>query len=217
LSANQVAALNVDIRVPLGKPNVCYVRLSPHAFGSDGIEQVDKWLLPIIRSAVAKLEPLYGLVHVGDSGLNWYLYLCGIEDASFPVEYTEDLDAFSSGDVLCSKVPRVYWGNLLNRQHVRRLASTDDLRAWELGSREWQQYHNAVPTDEFRKQKSIPEARPGIRVEWPVRVYELDGGYVFFSLSSDPLDWSPNAGIDGLIKPEFKRLTKLFRSVNLAT
>jgi hypothetical protein len=210
-----VVALNVDFRFMFDQPNVCYLHLMPDILDPHCIDQTGRWLLPLVECATEILEPLYGAVHIGDQGLNWYLYVSGAEDSSFPVEWSEDIDVFASADILRTKVPRVYWGNLLSVEHIRQLGNVDELRAWELGSLEWRVYSNAVLTEEFRRLKSIPPARPGVRVDWSVQVHQIGKDYVFFTLTPNPLDWSPNIGISGPIKAEYRRITKLFRSRNL--
>lgn len=210
-----IAALNIDFRYMFDKPNTCCLYLVPSALDSVRMDQMEEWLLPFFSFAVEVFKPFYGFVHVGDLGHNWYLYASGVEDSSFPVEGSESIDAFNSRDILQAKVPRVYWGNLLSAKHIERLGNIDELRAWELGSPEWQVYHDAVPNTEFCQSKDVHPAKPSVRVDWPVCVKQLGEDYIFFSLSSNPLDWSPNIGIGGMIKAEYKRITKLFRSKGL--
>lgn len=210
-----LVTLSVDFRSVSDNPHVCYLHVVPDVADSERVEQVNGWLLPLVTQVADLLAPLYGFVHVGDWGLNWYLYANGTEDASFPVEGSEDLEVFRSIDILRTQVPRVYWGNLLSAEHIKRLENVDELRAWEPGSHEWAVYHNAVLNEEFRQRKGIPPDKPGTRTDWPVQVHELEEGYVFFTLTPDPLDWSPNVGILGLIKPEFWRITSLFKARNM--
>ena len=210
-----VVALNIDFRSVFDKPHICFLRLVPDILESGHIRQTGKWLLPFVTLATEIFRPLYGFVHIGDQGLNWYLYASGAEDSSFPVEGSVETDVLNSVEILHTRVPRVYWGNLLSTEHIRQLKNVGELRAWELGSREWQVYHNAVPSEGFRRSKNIPLAKSGTRADWPVQVHRLGEGHVFFTLTPDPLDWSPNVGIGGLIKAEYRRITDLFKSKSL--
>lgn len=210
-----VVTLNVDFRFKFDKPNTCYLRLLPDVFNPDCIDQANEGLLSLIAFAVEAFRPLYGFVHVGDLGLNWYLYANGTEDSSFPVEDSEVIDVFNSADTLRTRVPRIYWANLLGAGHVRKLGDIEELRAWELGSLEWQTYHHATLNEEFRQQKGLSSPQPGKRVDWPVLVHRIGEEHVYFSLTSNPLDWSPNIGIGGLIKAEYRRIVGVFKSKGL--
>jgi hypothetical protein len=208
-------ALNVDVCSAYDRPSACYLHVVPDVLDPGRVGQANAWLLPFITQATELFKPYYGFVHIGDWGLNWYLYASGMPDSSFPVEGSLDVDMFSSADTLRVRVPRVYWGNLLSTEHIKQLGNVDELRAWELGSQEWDVYHNTVPTEEYRRLAGIPPAEPGTRADWPVQVYEPQEGYIFFTLTSDPLDWSPNIGIGGLVTAEYRRITALFRSKGL--